>query len=177
MPVALQHAKNKVLEQRLEVLTTERDDAKILAKELKVMPVNLWLSRTHKAAEPHSYLQYAFVSRTYLQRSCHQHLSVIAAVPVLALLISMLPGLQSQTSRPQGASEMQMVAAVAQATRAAAEAATAAAGAAAICIIDPRAGTATSARTNSRKSSKRRQPKPIVSSSSEDADEPTPSPA
>lgn len=32
----LQTAKNKALEQRLEVLTTERDDAKILAKELKV---------------------------------------------------------------------------------------------------------------------------------------------
>ena len=46
MTVALQHAKNKVLEQRLEVLTTERDDAKILAKELKVMPINLWLSCT-----------------------------------------------------------------------------------------------------------------------------------
>ena len=35
----MQHAKNKALEQRLEVLTTERDDAKILAKELKVMRV------------------------------------------------------------------------------------------------------------------------------------------
>ena len=34
----LQHEKNKALEQRLEVLTTERDDAKILAKELKVSP-------------------------------------------------------------------------------------------------------------------------------------------
>jgi len=32
----VQHAKNNALEQRLEVLTTERDDAKILAKELKV---------------------------------------------------------------------------------------------------------------------------------------------
>ena len=32
----LQNAKNKALEQRLEVLSTERDDAKILAKELKV---------------------------------------------------------------------------------------------------------------------------------------------
>ena len=37
MTIAMQHAKNKALEQRLEVLTTERDDAKILAKELKVM--------------------------------------------------------------------------------------------------------------------------------------------
>ena len=46
MTVALQHARNKVLEQRLEVLTTERDDAKILAKELKVMPIDLWQSCT-----------------------------------------------------------------------------------------------------------------------------------
>ena len=33
----LQNAKNDRLEQRIEVLTTERDDAKILAKELKVL--------------------------------------------------------------------------------------------------------------------------------------------
>ena len=32
----LQNAKNDKLEQRIEVLVTERDDAKILAKELKV---------------------------------------------------------------------------------------------------------------------------------------------
>jgi len=86
--------------------------------------------------------------------------------------------LQTQTSRPQGASEMQMVAAVSQATRAAAEAATAAAGAAAICIIDPRASTGRPARYTSRKSSRRRQSKPAgFSSSSEDVDHPTPSPA
>ncbi|DBA92532.1 hypothetical protein WJX77_009384 [Trebouxia sp. C0004] len=110
------HAKNKALEQRLEVITTERDDAKILAKELK-----------------------------------------------------------SQASRPQGTSEMQMVAAVSQATRAAAEAATAAAGAAAICIIDPRNGTYTPVRTT-RKPSRRRQTKTAPSSSWEDGDQPMPSP-
>ena len=90
--------------------------------------------------------------------------------------IIVLPDLQSQASRPQGASEMQMVAAVSQATRAAAEAATAAAGAAAICIIDPRSGTYTPVRT-ARKTSRRRQTTVAPSSSSEDGDQPMPSPA
>ena len=74
--------------------------------------------------------------------------------------------LQSQAARPQGASEVQMVAAVSQATRAAAEAATAAAGAAAICIIDPRDGPRRD--INGRRPARRRRYKPVTTSDSED---------
>lgn len=103
------NAKNKALEQRLEILITERDDAKVLAKELK-----------------------------------------------------------SQASRPQGASEVQMVAAVSQATRAAAEAATAAAGAASICIIDPRDRPRRAVYNSGRRPTRRQRYKPETSSGSED---------
>ena len=80
--------------------------------------------------------------------------------------------LQSQTNRPQGASEMQLVAAVAQATRAAAEAATAAAGAAGICIFEEPADAYDRPRPNpSRKSRRRLAPrKPEVLSASDDPD-------
>ena len=37
IPCWLQNAKSKALEQRLEIVITERDDAKVLAKELKVL--------------------------------------------------------------------------------------------------------------------------------------------
>lgn len=128
----LQNAKNKALEQRLEVLTTERDDAKILAKELKVI------------------------------KSCS------AAKACLRTMLKLVWLLQSQSSRPQGASEMQMVAAVSQATRAAAEAATAAAGAAAICIIDPRDGSSRVVQTSGRRPARRRRRKQESTSGSED---------
>ena len=166
---AMQHAKNKALEQRLEVLTTERDDAKILAKELKVMHALFCMWSCNKAGVcvlPNS-LQIIMCVAVHLPAIC---LTMFPFPPSIVF-----PDLQSQASRPQGASEMQMVAAVSQATRAAAEAATAAAGAAAICIIDPRNGTYTPVRA-ARKPSRRRQTKPVFSSSSEDGDQPMPSP-
>ncbi len=109
----------------------------------------------------HHVHSYAFASHL------SSHVSIFSCI--------VLPYLQSQASRPQGASELQMVAAVSQATRAAAEAATAAAGAAAICIIDPRNGTYTPVRTT-KKPSRRRQTKTAPSSSAEDGDQPMPSP-
>lgn len=81
---------------------------------------------------------------------------------------------QSQSNRPQGASEMELVAAVAKATKAAAEAATAAAGAAGICIYDDAAFTyerpkASTSRRARRRQASRRQEAP---SGSDDQDAP-----
>lgn len=166
----MQHAKNKALEQRLEVLTTERDDAKILAKELKVIHALFSMCSCYQAGV------HILLNSPQIIMCVAVHLPAIclAMCPFFPSIV--LPDLQSQASRPQGASEMQMVAAVSQATRAAAEAATAAAGAAAICIIDPRNGTYTPVRTTTRKPSRRRQTKTAPSSSSEDGDQPMPSP-
>ncbi len=166
----MQHAKNKALEQRLEVLTTERDDAKILAKELKVIHALFSMCSCYQAGV------HILLNSPQIIMCVAVHLPAIclAMCPFFSSIV--LPDLQSQASRPQGASEMQMVAAVSQATRAAAEAATAAAGAAAICIIDPRNGTYTPVRTTTRKPSRRRQTKTAPSSSSEDGDQPMPSP-
>jgi hypothetical protein len=165
----MQHAKNKALEQRLEVLTTERDDAKILAKELKVIHALFSMCSCYQAGV------HILLNSPQIIMCVAVHLPAIclAMCPFFPSIV--LPDLQSQASRPQGASEMQMVAAVSQATRAAAEAATAAAGAAAICIIDPRNGTYTPVRTTTRKPSRRRQTKTAPSSSSEDGDQPMPS--
>ncbi len=124
----MQHAKNKALEQRLEVLTTERDDAKILAKELKVIHALFSMCSCYQAGV------HILLNSPQIIMCVAVHLPAIclAMCPFFPSIV--LPDLQSQASRPQGASEMQMVAAVSQATRAAAEAATAAAGAAASLI-------------------------------------------
>ena len=81
---------------------------------------------------------------------------------------------QSQTNRPQGASEMQLVAAVAQATRAAAEAATAAAGAAGIWIYDDSDMVFERPKASANRRSRRRQAprRQDVMSGSDDQDAP-----
>ena len=86
----------------------------------------------------------------------------------------MYDALQSQAAKPQAASEMEMVAAVSQATKAAAEAATAAAGAAAICIIDPRLQAMFPGSAAGKRSSRPPGRKAISSSAFDDAhDEPS----
>lgn len=129
VPLPMQHKKITKLEHEIDLIETERDDAQKMIRELRVSSACHQLDAIIRSSINVAQCVHLCVVATQLDAGrggfCASNLAYAAST------------LQHQGAGGRGASEMEMVAAVSQATHAAAAAASAAAGAAAQCLYDP----------------------------------------